>query len=79
MLWLTFDNNHSSVFSNNNDTIMTESVNIYSDETSSASVPSNTDTEKQGETNKEIDEDNENIIGLMTINKYIERINHLEW
>ena len=34
---------------------MTESVNIDSDETSSTSEPSNTDTEKSGEKNKEME------------------------
>ena len=51
---------------------MTESVNIDSDETSSTSEPSNTDTEKSGEKNKEMEENNEDIIELITTNKYIE-------
>ena len=55
MLCLSIDNDHSSVFSSNNDIIMTESVNIDSDETSSTSELSNTDTEKSGEKNKEME------------------------
>ena len=72
MLCLSIDNDHSSVFSSNNDIIMTESVNIDSDETSSTSEPSNTDTKKSGEKNKEMEENNEDIIELITTNKYIE-------
>ena len=47
MLCLSIDNVHSSVFSKNNDTIIIETENINSDKTSSASEPSNTETDKQ--------------------------------
>lgn len=47
MICLSIDNNHSSVFSNNNDTTMVETENIKSDQTSNATETSNTDNEKQ--------------------------------